>query len=123
MSSIISSLADLVKSIVEVIYAFFETAGHLVLQTVNFVFSVFQSIINVFLEFGKGLVDLAGGIVGFVLGKSSTITSSRVRWAQANCFDAGNIAVLAVLAVAAFGFLQYQRRQGNTVQVGNKKLN
>jgi len=102
MSSIVSSLADLVKSVVEVIYAFFETAGHLVLQTVNFVFSLFQNIINVFLEFGKGLVDLAGGIVGFVL---------------------GNIAILAVLAVATFGFLQYQRKQGNTVQVGNKKLN
>ena len=75
MSSIISSLADLAKSLVEVFYAFFETAGHLVLQTVNFIFSIFQSIINVFLEFGKGLVDLAGGIVGFVLGKSSATTN------------------------------------------------
>jgi hypothetical protein len=35
----------------------------------------------------------------------------------------GNLAILAVLAVAAFGFLQYQRKQGNTVKVGNKKLN
>ncbi len=35
----------------------------------------------------------------------------------------GNFFVLAVIAVGAFGFLQYQRRQGNTVKVGNKKLN
>ena len=33
------------------------------------------------------------------------------------------IAILAVLAAAVFGFLQYQRSQGKTVQVGNKKLN
>lgn len=31
--------------------------------------------------------------------------------------------MLAILALAFFGFLQYQRKQGNTVQVGNKKLN
>jgi hypothetical protein len=31
--------------------------------------------------------------------------------------------MLAVLAAAFFGFLQYQRSQGRSVQVGNKKLN
>jgi hypothetical protein len=31
--------------------------------------------------------------------------------------------MLGVLAAAIFGFLQYQRNQGNTVKVGNKKLN
>jgi hypothetical protein len=31
--------------------------------------------------------------------------------------------MLAILALAFFGFLQYQRQQGKTVQVGNKKLN
>jgi hypothetical protein len=31
--------------------------------------------------------------------------------------------MLAVLAAAFFGFLQYQRNQGRSVQVGNKKLN
>ena len=31
--------------------------------------------------------------------------------------------MLGVLAVVVFGFLQYQRSQGNTVKVGNKKLN
>lgn len=35
----------------------------------------------------------------------------------------GNIAILAVLAVGFFGFLQYQRKQGNTVKIGDKKLN
>jgi hypothetical protein len=31
--------------------------------------------------------------------------------------------MLGVLAAVVFGFLQYQRNQGNTVKVGNKKLN
>lgn len=31
--------------------------------------------------------------------------------------------MLAILGLAFFGFLQYQRSQGNTVKVGNKKLN
>lgn len=35
----------------------------------------------------------------------------------------GNILMLGVLAAAVFGFLQYQRNQGKTVKVGNKKLN
>lgn len=35
----------------------------------------------------------------------------------------GNIVIISVLAVAFFGYLQYQRNQGKTVKVGNKKLN
>lgn len=31
--------------------------------------------------------------------------------------------MLGVLAALFFGFLQYQRSQGNQVKVGNKKLN
>jgi hypothetical protein len=31
--------------------------------------------------------------------------------------------MLAVLSAGIFAFLQYQRSQGKTVQVGNKKLN
>jgi hypothetical protein len=31
--------------------------------------------------------------------------------------------MLGVLAAIVLGFLQYQRNQGNTVRVGNKKLN
>ncbi|KAF1969333.1 hypothetical protein BU23DRAFT_513388 [Bimuria novae-zelandiae CBS 107.79] len=102
MSSIISSLTDLAKSLVEVVWSLFTTAGHLAQQTVEFVLRFFTGALNLVIEFFKGLVDLAGGIVQFVL---------------------GNIAMLAVLALAFFGFLQYQRSQGRPVTVGNKKLN
>ncbi|KAK3214764.1 hypothetical protein GRF29_19g1192282 [Pseudopithomyces chartarum] len=102
MSSIISSLTDLAKSLVEVVWSLFTTAGDLAQKTIEFVLRFFTGALNLVIEFFKGLVDLAGGIVQFVL---------------------GNVAMLAILAVAFFGFLQYQRNQGNTVKVGNKKLN
>jgi len=36
---------------------------------------------------------------------------------------AGNFVVIAVVGLAAFVFLTYQRSQGRPVVVGNKKLN
>ena len=69
MSSIISSLTDLAKSLVEVVWSLFTTAGDLAQKTVEFVLRFFTGALNLVIEFFKGLVDLAGGIVQFVLGK------------------------------------------------------
>ncbi|KAF9729604.1 hypothetical protein PMIN06_012802 [Paraphaeosphaeria minitans] len=102
MSSIIHSLGDLAKSLIEVVWSLFTTAGDLAQKTVEFVLRFFTGAINLVIEFFRGLVDLAGGIVQFLL---------------------GNIAMLVILGLAFFGFLQYQRSQGRSVQVGNKKLN
>jgi len=62
----------------------------------------FTGLISMVLDFGKGLIDLAGGVVQFIF---------------------GNILILGVIAAAGIGFLQYQRSQGRTVKVGDKKLN
>ncbi|KAG9198075.1 hypothetical protein B5807_11342 [Epicoccum nigrum] len=102
MSSIIKSLSDVFTSLVELVWSFFTTAGDLVQKTASFVLKFFSEVLDLFVNFFRGLVDLAGGIVGFVL---------------------GNILMLGVLAAIVLGFLQYQRNQGNTVKVGNKKLN
>ncbi|KAF2186371.1 hypothetical protein K469DRAFT_631229 [Zopfia rhizophila CBS 207.26] len=102
MSSIVSALSDLFQSIFEVIYSFFATAGHLIQNTISFVLHFFAGILNVVLEFFRGLVELAGGLVQFFL---------------------GNILILGVIAAAFFAYLQYQRNQGRTVKVGDKKLN
>ncbi|KAJ4361481.1 hypothetical protein N0V95_001818 [Ascochyta clinopodiicola] len=102
MSSIIKSLSDVFTSLLELVWSFFTTAGDLVQKTASFVLKFFSEIIDLFVNFFRGLIDLAGGIVGFVL---------------------GNVLMLGVLAAVVFGFLQYQRNQGNTVRVGNKKLN
>ncbi|EAT91055.2 hypothetical protein SNOG_01406 [Parastagonospora nodorum SN15] len=103
MSSIVSALSDLVSSMVEVVWSFFTTALHLVENTAQFAAKFATEIVELVINFFKGLVDLAGGIVSFLV--------------------AGNVIMLAVLAAAFFGFLQYQRSQGRPVQVGNKKLN
>ncbi|KAJ4330410.1 hypothetical protein N0V87_010014 [Didymella glomerata] len=102
MSSIVKSLSDVFTSLLELVWSFFTTAGELVQKTASFVLKFASEVVDLFVNFFRGLVDLAGGIVGFVL---------------------GNILMLGVLAAAIFGFLQYQRNQGKTVKVGNKKLN
>ncbi|KAF2623849.1 hypothetical protein BU25DRAFT_168264 [Macroventuria anomochaeta] len=102
MSSIIKSLSDLFTSFVELVWSFFTTAGDLAQKTASFALKFFSEIIDLLVNFFEGLVGLAGGIVGFVL---------------------GNVLILGVVAAVVFGFLQYQRNQGNTVKVGNKKLN
>ena len=102
MSSIIKSLSDVFTSLVELVWSFFTTAGDLVQKTASFVLKFASEVLDLFVNFFRGLIDLAGGIVGFVL---------------------GNILMLGVLAAIVLGFLQYQRNQGNTVKVGNKKLN
>ena len=102
MSSIISALSDLVTSMVELVWSFFTTAGHLVQNTLSFAARFATEIVELVINFFRGLVDLFGGIVSFLV---------------------GNVLMLAVVAAAVFGFLQYQRSQGRSVQVGNKKLN
>ncbi|KAI8931076.1 hypothetical protein NX059_012087 [Plenodomus lindquistii] len=102
MSSIVKAVSDLFASVVELIWSFFTTAGALVQKTAEFALKFANEVIALVVNFFRGLVDLAGGLVSFIL---------------------GNILMLGVVAAAVFGFLQYQRSQGRTVQVGNKKLN
>jgi hypothetical protein len=118
MSSIVKSLSDVFTSLLELVWSFFTTAGDLVQKTASFVLKFFSEILDLFVNFFRGLIDLAGGIVGFVLGTFMCVclhTSMLTR--------VGNILMLGVLAAIVIGFLQYQRNQGNTVKVGNKKLN
>jgi hypothetical protein len=70
MSSIVSALSDVVSSIVELVWSFFTTAGHLVQNTAQFATKFASEIIELAINFFKGLVDLAGGIVSFVVGKA-----------------------------------------------------
>jgi hypothetical protein len=74
MSSIVSALSDVVSSIVELVWSFFTTAGHLVQNTAQFAAKFASEIIELVINFFKGLVDLAGGIVSFVVGKCNPRT-------------------------------------------------
>lgn len=69
MSSIVNALSDLFKSLVELVWSFFTTAGALVQKTAQFALNFATEIIDLVVNFFRGLVDLAGGIVSFILGK------------------------------------------------------
>jgi hypothetical protein len=118
MSSIITALSDLVSSLIELVWSFFTTAFSLVESTAQFAARFASEILQLVINFFTGLVDLAGGIVNFFLGRPH---AQPLDWRRLT--TTGNLAMLAVLAAAFFGFLQYQRSQGRAVQVGNKKLN
>lgn len=120
MSSIIKALSDLATSVVELIWSFFTTAGALVQKTAEFALKFATEILDLVVNFFRGLIDLAGGLVSFVLGRSR---SSTIQEEMELTRDIGNILMLGVVAAAVFGFLQYQRSQGRPVTVGNKKLN
>jgi phage-related protein len=70
MSSIVKALSDLVSSLVELVWSFFTTAAHLVENTASFAAKSATEILELVINFFKGLVDLAGGIVSFLLGRS-----------------------------------------------------
>ena len=102
MTSILAAIKDVFASLAELIWSFVSTAMDLAQKTLHFFLSFVQEIFQLVVNFFRGLVDLAGGIFGFVL---------------------GNILMLGVVAAAVFGFLQYQRSQGKQVTVGGKKMN
>jgi hypothetical protein len=70
MSSIVNALSNLVSSLVELVWSFFTTAGGLVQKTAQFAINFATELLNLSVNFFWGLVDLAGGIVGFAFGES-----------------------------------------------------
>jgi hypothetical protein len=119
MSSIINALRDLVSSLVELVWSFVTTAGELVQKTAQFALNFATELLDLVVNFFRGLVDLAGGIAGFIFGASNEEILQVFRLT----LNPGNVLMLGVVAAAVFGFLQYQRSQGRQVTVGNKKLN
>jgi phage-related protein len=120
MANAFHAISDFFKSIFELIFSFFQTAFDLVSTIIRSIFSFVGSILNVFVEFAKGIVDVVGGLGKFVLGKFF------VSWHQNELktnTSVANAAVIMLVAAGAYGYLYYQRRQGNTVQVQGKKLN
>ena len=120
MSSIVQSLGDVVKSV-------FELFGSIV-QTI---FDIFRTAFEGRLQGHPGHLLRSLGAVpwrdpcgrwGGQVHRRSVQTLLFEDVCLANV-AAGNFFVLAVIAVAFYGFLVYQRRQGQTVKVGNKKLN
>jgi len=102
MSSIAHALSDIVSSFLELIGSIVETIFNIFRGAIDVVVQFVTGLVSMVLELFKGALHTAGGVGQFL---------------------ASNIVVLLVMGAAVFGFLQYQRSQGRTVQVGDKKLN
>ncbi|KAJ5898038.1 hypothetical protein N7504_008326 [Penicillium tannophilum] len=102
MSSIITSIKDLIASLFEVIFSIFRTA-----------FDGVYGLLHACISFVVGTIKMALYTVGDSLKALGGVGK----------FVASNFVVIALIAGGAYGYLQYQRRQGRTVRVGDKKLN
>ncbi|KOS44254.1 hypothetical protein ACN38_g4813 [Penicillium nordicum] len=102
MTSIITSIKDLITSIFEVIFSVVKntlgTGYELLLAFSDF----FAGIPKMLEHIVKGSSEAVGGVRTF-------ITS--------------NIVIIAMIALGSYGYLVYLRREGRPVQDGTKKLN
>ncbi|OGE56396.1 hypothetical protein PENARI_c003G08920 [Penicillium arizonense] len=102
MSSIITSIKDLVASVLEVIVSVFHNAFDVTSGLLIAIVNSFIGTLRMALRAVGNIFEAAGG-----LGK----------------FIASNIIVIAIIAGGAYGYLRYQSRQGRPIKVGDKKLN
>ncbi|KAJ5369771.1 uncharacterized protein N7496_005863 [Penicillium cataractarum] len=102
MSSIITSLKDLVASMFEVIFSVFNGAIDMVSGLIMGLVNSVIGIVKMALHTVGNFLEAAGGVGKFV---------------------ASNIVIIALIAGGVYGYLQYQARRGRPVKVGHKKLN
>ncbi|CAL5872741.1 uncharacterized protein PFLUO_LOCUS7008 [Penicillium psychrofluorescens] len=102
MSSIITSLKDLIGSMFEVIFS-----------VIGGAFDAVSGLVTALIEFVVGTVKMALHAVGSTLEAAGGVGK----------FIASNIVVIAIIAACGYGYLQYQGRQGRPVKAGAKKLN
>jgi phage-related protein len=119
MSSIITSVKDLIASVFEVIFsvfrAAFNTTSQLIEAVVNSVIGTFKFVLHTI----AGTLEAAGGVGKFIASKSLL---RETLCYNANMFE-GNIVVIALIAGGGYAYLRYQKSQGRPVRAGNKKLN
>ena len=121
MSSVVKSISDIVTSVFELFGSIIQTVFNIFRGAFQAVFNFFSGIITMVLDFLRGTINAAGGLGKFVVGKWTRVAN----WTRRGLLTmkTGNFFVLAAIALAIFGYLQYQRQQGRTVKVGDKKLN
>ncbi|KAB8078498.1 hypothetical protein BDV29DRAFT_166083, partial [Aspergillus leporis] len=101
MLSVITSFNDPITSVFGVIFSVFTSVIDMLYGLLVAFINFFAGIPRMVLHMVKGISEALGGLGEFI---------------------AGNIIVIAIIAGGAYGYLEYQRRQGYPVKVGNKKL-
>jgi len=97
-----TAISDFVKSIFELFASFFQTLFALIQTILMTVYNFVTSVLQLGADSFKGVFDIFGGVANFLL---------------------SNILLIGLIAAGGYGYLVYQKRQGNTVQVQGKKVN
>jgi hypothetical protein len=119
MASFTSAISDFVKSIFELFASFFQTLFQLIETIFRTIFNFFASVLQLGADSFKGVFDVLGGVANFLLGESSCYLFGRT----ATNIVLANVVLIGLIAAGGYGYLVYQRKQGNTVTVQGKKLN
>jgi len=102
MSHLVSGITDIFHSIYELIASFVLTIWGIVSTIVDQVVSFVAGIFSLVSHTVVGLFEVVGETGKFLI---------------------GNIFVIGLIGLGAFVWLRYQAQQGNTVKIGDKKLN
>jgi len=102
MSHLVSAVQDIFSSIYE-----------LIASVVTSIYSLFAGAVDIVVSFIAGIFSLI----------SHTVVGVLDVLGETGKFIFGNVFIILVIAGGAFVFLKYQQQQGNTVKVGDKKLN
>jgi len=102
MANIFTALIDFVKSIGELITAFFMTLWNLIQTVLGTIGSTFAELFHFVASTIKGAFSVVGETGNFLI---------------------SNLLVIAIIGVGIVGYLRYQQNRGQAVVVGDKKLN
>ncbi|KAJ5129321.1 uncharacterized protein N7515_005360 [Penicillium bovifimosum] len=101
MTSIITSIKDLITSVFEVIFSVFKSAIDTVSSLLYAVFDFFAGIPIMIGHMVKGSLEAAGGVGSFV---------------------AGNIVIISLVVLGSFGYMAYVRGDKRPASTASKKL-
>jgi hypothetical protein len=132
MSHLFSAITDIFHSIYELIASFVLTIWSIISTVVDQVFGFVAGIFSLVSHAVVGVLEVVGETGKFLIGKFvSQHNTSDVHFDDeifylnnANeCLHIGNVFVIGAIALGGFVWLRYQAQQGNTIKVGDKKLN
>lgn len=104
-------MSDLIKGIGNVITSIFQVIEGAITAVVNTIITAFQTVFDVIVGTFKSVFNLTEGAIGLVVGKPVSLPREP---AIALTKLIGNFVLILSAIVIYFGYIQYQKRQGNS---------